>query len=153
MPEHAHKASLAYLRQQGLTVTQNNQALEMIFTCQQPYNQMVLMVCHVIPHNQHESHLVGIPPGAHYVAYMLLIVGKPMILPFSHSNCNMHIGKMLRLRRYGEHTSGVAKAFADFASANMHQKLCPIQGQGTVANSILRQLTFVHIYTIENWAV
>ena len=84
---------------------------------------------------------------------MLLIAGKHMVLPFSHSNCNMHIGKMLRLRRYGTHTSGVAKTFADFASANMHQKLCPIQGQRPVANSILRQLTFAHIYTIEKRAV
>ena len=94
VPEHAHEASLAYLRQQGLTVTQNNQALKMIFTCQQPYDQMVLMVCHAILHN-HEAHLVGLPPAAHYVAYMLLLAGKLMIKPFSYTNCNMHIGKML----------------------------------------------------------
>ena len=115
------------------------------------------MVCHVIPHTMHEAHLEGIPPGAHYVAYMLLIAGKHMVLPFSHTNCNMHIGTMLRLRNYGKHKSGVAigvaKTFAEFASANMHQKLCPIQGQGNVASSILRQLTFAHNYTIEKRAV
>ena len=125
----------------------------MLFTCQQPYNQMVLMVCHAIPHTLHQSHLVGLPPGAHYVAYMLLIAGKHMVLLFSHSNCNMHSRKMLRLRHYGTHTSGVAKTFADFKSANMHQRLWPVQGQCPVENSILRQLNFVHIYNIENWAV
>ena len=149
----AHEARLDYLRDKGLTVTANTEPLEMLFICQQPYDQMVLMVCHVIPHTMHEAHLEGIPPGAHYVAYMLLFAGKHMVLPFSHTNCNMHIGTMLRFRRYGKHKSGVAKTFAEFASANMHQKLCPIQGQGNVASSILRQLTFAHIYTIKKRAV
>ena len=149
----AHDARLDYLRDKGLTVTANTEPLEMLFLCQQPYDQMVLMVCHVIPHTMHEAHLEGIPPGAHYVAYMLLFAGKHMVLPFSHTNCNMHIGTMLCRLCYGEHGSGVAKTFTDFASANMHQKLCPIQGQRPVGNSILRQLNFVHIYNIENQAV
>ena len=113
---------------------------------------MVLMVCHAILHN-HEAHLVGLPPGVHYVAYMLLLAGKHMIMPLSHTNCNMHIGKMLRFRNYGTHRNRVNKTFADFRLANMHQKLCPIQGQRPVGSSILRQLNFMNIYSIKKQAV
>ena len=114
---------------------------------------MILLVCHAIPHN-HEAHLVGLPPGMHYVVYTLLIAGKYMIMPFSYTNCSMHISSMIRFCNYGTHRhSSVNKTFADFMLANMHQKLCPIQGQHAIGSSILCQLTFMHIHNIEKPAV
>ena len=114
---------------------------------------MVLLVCNAIPHN-HKTHLVGLPGGAHYVVYMLLLAGKHMIMPFSYTNCNMHISSMLRFRNYGTHRySAVTKTFADFMSANMHQKLCPIQGQHVIGSSILHQITSMRIHNIEKPAV
>ena len=110
------------------------------------------MVCHAIPHN-HEAHLVGLHPGVHYVAYILLLAGKQMIMPFSHTNCNMHIGKMLRFQNYGTHRNRVNKTFDYFRSANMHQRLCPIQWHNAIGSSILCQLTFMNIYNIEKPAV
>ena len=105
---------------------------------------MVLLVCHAFPHN-YKAHLVDFPGGAHYVVYMLLLAGKHMIMPFSYTNCNMHISSMLRFRNYGTHRySAVNKIFADFMSANMYQRLCPIQGQHVIGSSIFRQLTFMN---------
>ena len=150
--EHNPNACLAFLWQKGLIVTPNNQALKIIFTCQEPYKRMVLLVGHAIPHN-HETHLVDLLGGAHYVVYMLLLAGKHMIMPFSNTNWNMHIGGMLRFQNYGKLKNGVNKTFANFMSANMHQMLCPIQWQIAIRSSILRQLTFVRIHNIKRLAV
>ena len=127
----------------------------MLSTCQEPYDTMVLLVCHAIPHF-HEDHLVGLPRGAHYALYMLLLAGKHMIMPFSFTNNNIHVGRMLRHRIYGEHiVSHVCKTFNNFMTANMHQKFCPIQALPAqhIANSIFRQLTFTNKYNITKPAV
>ena len=122
----------------------NAQPLEMLFSCCKPFDTMVLFVCHATPY-YHNAHLVGIPPGAHYVVYMLLLAGKHILMPFSYTNNNMHVGSMLRLSKYSRHnTSQVRKTFDEFMKANMHQKFCPIQALPSqhIADSILCKFTF-----------
>ena len=111
---------------------------------------MVLIVGHVNPHNC-KAHLVDIPPETPYVVYMLLLTGKHCFLPFSYTNNNMHLGKLIRRRYYGIcHTTQIRKTFDKFMKANVNQNFCPIQAQGTqrIAPSIFHSLTFVDKYTI-----
>ena len=55
---------------------------------------MVLIVAQANLHVQ-EAELGNIPNGIPYVVYMLLFAGKHIILSFSYTNNNMHLGKFL----------------------------------------------------------
>ena len=84
---------------------------------------MVLFVSHATPHN-YEAHLVYIPPGAHYVVYMLFLARKHILMPFLYTNNNIHVGKLLLLSKYGRHsTSQVRKTFYEFIKVNMKNNL------------------------------
>lgn len=131
------KNVMAFCTQQGLTLTLNGKPFGGLFSCTDPEPDTILIV--VVPiATTNRKMLVICPKNRTYYMLMLLFQDSLyMLLPFSHTNMNLHLGKLLRNNDYGKF-SNTKKAFNNYMKHNVNQKISPIQGNTPSWSSVER---------------
>ena len=144
---HNKTGALAFLKQKGATLTPNTRRFNNLLSCQEPGAHMVFIVTQANPHDQ-EAGWINIPDSKPYVVYMLIIARKQIIIPFSYTNNNIHLGWLIQHQEYVKHRNNIRKTFNEFMRANMNQKFCPVQGLQWAADNVIHNLLLLDRYTI-----
>ena len=134
-------------RQQRLTLTLSKKPFRELLRCADLEPDPILIVAVANSHYK-EKDTRNIPKHGIYYMLMLPFQDPPQIvLPFSYTNMNMYLGKILRNKDYGK--SMKAKTpFDDFIEKNVNQKLPPPIQKKPGRNSVQWQLSLSRAFTI-----
>ena len=125
----------------GITLTRGCNEFANVFACTEPEINPILIVAVAKVHELYKLHEVGTPQNENFTILLLLFQAEPHVcLPFSDTNMNLHLGKMIKNKDYK--TNGT---FNKYMKKNVNHKLVPIQNKPP-GNHTVEQILHLEVY-------
>ena len=140
-PERLAASVVNALRGKGVTMTRGTKKFADVFACTNPERHPILVVAVAKVHAQYEKDKASAPRNENFTVLLLVFQSEHVILPFSNTNMNLHLGTMIRHKEYKKHLT-----FDKYMKVNVNDKLVPVQNNPT-GRKVERELYFKEYYT------
>ena len=140
-PERLAASVVDALRGKGVTMTRGTKEFDDVFACTNPERHPILIVAVAKVHAQYEKDQASAPRNESFTVLLLVFQSEHVILPFSNTNMNLHLGTMIRNKEYRNNIT-----FATYMKANVNDKLVPVQNN-PLSRKVQRELYFKEYYT------
>ena len=139
-PERLAASVVNALRGKGVTMTRGTKEFDDVFACTNPERHPILIVAVAKVHAQYEKDKGSAPRNENFTVLLLVFQSEHVILPFSNTNMNLHLGTMIRNKEYRNNIT-----FAKYMKVNVNNKLVPVQNI-IVPRKVERELHFKEYY-------
>ena len=112
-----------------------------VFACTNPERHPILVVAVAKLHAQYKKDKGNAPRNENFTVLLLVFQSEHVILLFSDTNMNLHLGTMILHKGYKKHLT-----FDKYMKVNVNNKLVPVQNI-PVPRTIERELHFKEYYT------
>ena len=140
-PERLAASIVDAFCRKGVIMTRGTKEFADVFACTNPERHPILVVAVAKLHAQYEKDKGNAPRNENFTVLLLVFQSEHVILPFSDTNMNLHLGTMIRHKDYKKHLT-----FDKYMKVNVNNKLVPVQNI-PVPRTIERELHFKEYYT------